>query len=47
VVYKHDGAPVDGGVFVHKIAAELFRAKQHNALKLEIRKFNLTELMNE
>jgi hypothetical protein len=42
VVYKHDGSPVDGGMFIHKIAAELFRAAQHNALKLEIRQSNVS-----
>ena len=44
IVYKHDKSPVDGGVFVHKAAAELFRAAQHNALKLEVKQFNLTEI---
>ena len=44
MVYKHDGSPVDGGVFVHKAAAEKFLTKQANASKLEVKQFNLTEI---
>ena len=44
VVYKHDGSPVDGGIFVHRQAAEKFLAKQSNASKLEVKQFNLSEI---
>ena len=47
VVYKHDHSPVDGGLFIHKAAAELFKASQHNALKLMVVQFSLSELLNE
>jgi hypothetical protein len=44
IVYKHDKSPVDGGVFIHKPAAEKFLAAQHNKLKLEVKQFNLSEI---
>lgn len=44
VVYKHDGSPVDGAVFIHRAAAEKFRAAQANATKLEVKQLNLTEI---
>jgi hypothetical protein len=44
VVYKHDGSPLEGALFVHKAAADKYRARQTNADKLEVRQFNLTEI---
>lgn len=44
VVYKHDGSPVDGGIFVHKAAAEKFLGKQANASKLSVKQLNLSEI---
>lgn len=44
VVYKHDNSPVDGGVFVHKAAAEKFLAKQTNSTKLTVKQYNLSEI---
>jgi len=44
VVYKHDKSPVDGAIFVHKAAAEKYRAAQSNADKLVVAQFNLSEI---
>jgi hypothetical protein len=44
VVYKHDGSPVDGAIFVHRSAAEKYCNAQANASKLEVKQFNLTEI---
>jgi len=41
VVYDHDGAPVDGAIFVHRPAAERFRSEQSNPRKYRVQRVEI------